>query len=117
MQMIQSEKEKQRLEDEVEGSRSQQGFSDLRKWHLKNQKQLHPRRKFKNNLAKVKGENANAEAPKINGKDIWMWMAWFLLMGRWSPNLSRMTKSKIIYFKKFYIHFKTMEGFLFFSNV
>jgi hypothetical protein len=39
---------------------------------LKNQKQLHPRRKFKNNLAKVKGENANAEAPKINGKDIWM---------------------------------------------
>jgi hypothetical protein len=31
MQMIQSENEKQRLEDEVEGSRSQQGFSDLRK--------------------------------------------------------------------------------------
>ncbi len=70
MQMIQSENEKQRLEDEVEGSRSQQGFSDLRKWHLRNQKQLHPRRKFKNNLAKVKGENANAEAPKINWKDM-----------------------------------------------
>ncbi len=70
MQMIQSENEKQRLEDEVEGSRSQQGFSDLRKWQLKNKKQVHPRRKFKNNLAKVKGENANAEAPKINGKDM-----------------------------------------------
>jgi len=37
---------------------------------LKNKKQVHPRRKFKNNLAKVKGENANAEAPKINGKDM-----------------------------------------------
>jgi hypothetical protein len=37
---------------------------------LKNQKQLHPKRKLKNNLAKVKGGNANAEAPKINWKDM-----------------------------------------------
>jgi hypothetical protein len=31
MQMIQSENEKQRLKDEVVGSSSRQGFSDLRK--------------------------------------------------------------------------------------
>jgi hypothetical protein len=36
---------------------------------LKNQKQLHPRRKLKKNLAKVKDENANAEAPKIDWKN------------------------------------------------
>lgn len=48
---------------------------------------------------------------------IWMCMAWFLFMGRWSPDLSIMTKSKIIHLKKFCIHFKTMKGFFFFSNV
>jgi hypothetical protein len=100
--MIQSENEKQRLEDEVEGSRSQQGFSDLRKWHLKNKKQLHPRRKFKNNLVKVKGKNANAEAPKINGKDMNV-HGLISLHGKMEPKFIKNDKiwaqfSKTIYF-------------------
>jgi len=84
---------------------------------LKNQKQLYPRRKLKNNLGKVKGGNANAEAPKINWKDMDV-HGLISLHGKMEPeSIKNDKKQDNLFLKVLYSFLKQWRAFLFFSNV